>query len=269
MDKKRRNFLKLAGGAGALLLGGKTIGDVVVGTTSEANAATGHATEARGKTRWAMVINVAECHKQGDCNKCAEACHLAHNVPDFGKGSPHEVKWIWKAAYENVFPDQTNEYNAKRLAGKPVLALCNHCENPPCVRVCPTKATWKREDGIVAIDMHRCIGCRFCIAACPYGSRSCNWVDPNKAKNLVNGPTNENYPMRTMGVVEKCTFCIERVEVGMQPKCVEVCPAKAMRFGNLEGSRPEDLAVKEWLESYQTIRRKPALGTGPEVFYII
>jgi molybdopterin-containing oxidoreductase family iron-sulfur binding subunit len=144
----------------------------------------------------------------------------------------------------------------------PVLVFCNHCDNPPCVRVCPTKATWKREDGIVMMDWHRCIGCRYCVAGCPYGSRSFNWVEPRPhIKSL-----NPEFPTRTKGVVEKCTFCEERLAKGQGPACVSACREKAMVFGNLNDPASE---VRELLRVRYSIRRKPQLGTQPEVYYLV
>jgi molybdopterin-containing oxidoreductase family iron-sulfur binding subunit len=134
------------------------------------------------------------------------------------------------------------------------------------VRVCPTQATWKREDGIVAMDWHRCIGCRYCMAACPYGSRSFNWMDP---RPYIKNP-NPEFPTRTKGVVEKCTFCTERLAgPGGHPRppaCVEACPEKALVFGNLADPRSP---IRELLATRSHIRRKPELGTGPDVFYIV
>ena len=212
-------------------------------------------------TRWAMVIDLRKCLKDRGCTDCIVACDTAHNVPHLPNRA-HEVKWIWKEPFDKVFADQSNRYTAESLRGMPVLVFCNHCDNPPCVRVCPTKATWKREDGIVMMDWHRCIGCRYCVAACPYGSRSFNWVDPRPyIRNL-----NADFPTRTKGVVEKCTFCEERLAKGRPPACVEACPEKALIFGNLEDPQSE---VRGLLRSRYTMRRKPELGTQPEVFYII
>ncbi len=112
--------------------------------------------------------------------------------------------------YEQAFPDQENKFATEPLQDRRVLVLCNHCDNPPCVRVCPTQATWRRDDGIVMMDYHRCIGCRYCMAACPYGSRSFNWRDPRPYIKDIN----DGYPTRTKGVVEKCNFCEERLATG-------------------------------------------------------
>jgi len=131
----------------------------------------------------------------------------------------------------NVFPGQSDDFNTQNLLGKPFVALCNHCTNPPCVRVCPTKATFKRaEDGIVMMDFHRCIGCRYCMAGCPYGARSFNFRDP---RPYIKTELNMKFPTRERGVVEKCNFCAERLADGLLPACVEACKAGALSFGDL------------------------------------
>ena len=210
-------------------------------------------------TRWAMAIDTAKCLKQDNCTKCIDACDLAHNVPSI-PDRRRAVRWIWKEPFDRAFPNQVDELSPLRAA--PVMVMCNHCDDPPCVRVCPTQATWKREDGIVAMDWHRCIGCRYCMAACPYGSRSFNWMDP---RPYVHNQTPE-FPTRTKGVVEKCTFCPERLAAGKPPLCVEACPEKALVFGNLADPHSP---IRELLASRRHIRRRPELGTGPEVYYIV
>ena len=173
----------------------------------------------------------------------------------------YEVKWLWTQHFHNAFPGEAPAHMAEQVEHMNFLVLCNHCQNPPCVRVCPTKATFQREDGIVMMDMHRCIGCRFCMAGCPYGSRSFNWKDPRPyVKEQYPG-----YPTREIGVVEKCTFCAERLAQGLQPACVEASGG-AMVFGDLEDEKSE---VREYLRTYFTIRRKAHLGTNPQVYYIV
>ncbi len=139
--------------------------------------------------------------------------------------------------------------------------LCNHCESPACVRVCPTKATFRRKDGIVVMDYHRCIGCRYCMAGCPFGARSFNFMDPRNHIAKVN-PT---FPTRMRGVVEKCTFCSELLAVGKMPLCVEASNG-AIAFGDL--TDPES-SVRKLLAENFTLRRKPTLGTEPSVYYIL
>ncbi len=253
MKISRKDFLRLSGLTLLAAAGKKAIGALA--------GKGGQSVAARATTRWAMVIDTAKCLKEEGCTKCISACHKAHNVP--GINDPlHEVKWIWKEPFENAFPSQEGAYTEGALQGKLVMVFCNHCDNPPCVRVCPTQATWKREDGIVMMDWHRCIGCRYCMAACPYGSRSFNWFDPRPYVSELN----PDYPTRTKGVVEKCTFCDERLAKGQAPLCVEVCPEKALVFGNLADPNSE---VRRLLDGRFSIRRKPELGTRPEVFYIV
>ncbi|MCW5977134.1 MAG: 4Fe-4S dicluster domain-containing protein [Bryobacteraceae bacterium] len=211
--------------------------------------------------RWAMVVDARKCLQKEGCQKCIEACHRMHNVPAFAEPR-HEVRWIWKEPFERAFPSQENLYSQAAFRDKPFPVFCNHCDNPPCVRVCPTGATWKRDDGIVMMDWHRCIGCRYCVAACPYGSRSFNWLDPRPRLTQMNA----EFPTRTKGVVEKCTFCEERLARGEAPACVEACPEKAMVFGNLADPASE---VRQLLGARYTVRRKPELGTRPEVYYIV
>ncbi|HSC71078.1 MAG TPA: 4Fe-4S dicluster domain-containing protein, partial [Candidatus Methylomirabilis sp.] len=170
-----------------------------------------------------------------------------------------EVKWIWKAPFAKVFPAES-EYAALKDVQVPVL--CNHCDNPPCVRVCPTAATWKREDGIVMMDWHRCIGCRYCVAGCPYGSRSFNWRDPRPHIQALNPA----FPTRSKGVVEKCNLCEERLARGEPPACVAACEEKALVFGNLEDPGS---AVRQLLRTRYTIRRRPELGTRPAIYYLV
>ncbi|MBI5062227.1 MAG: 4Fe-4S dicluster domain-containing protein, partial [Desulfatitalea sp.] len=170
----------------------------------------------------------------------------------------------WETHFHSAFPDSANRFTSEEAEQRPYLVLCNHCQNPPCVRACPTQATFKREsDGVVMMDMHRCIGCRFCMAACPYGSRSFNFVEP--LKGLVEKEINLKYPRRMKGVVEKCTFCVERLAEGQMPACVEASGG-AIVFGDLEDPESE---VRQVLRENFTIRRKQSLGTEPCVYYIV
>lgn len=258
MKIDRRKFLKIAGLAGAGL--GLSGFEILKPGAVEASSAS--AVPSSG-TRLALVIDTQRSWKNEDYRRVTEACHSIHNVPDIGN-TKDEVKWIWTDTYDHTFPDQKNAYLPQGIREKRFLLLCNHCDKPPCVRVCPTKATFKRKrDGVVIQDPHRCIGCRFCMAACPYGSRSFNWVDPRK--HLDMNKVNPDFPTRTMGVVEKCTFCVERLAKRLEPACVEVSNG-AMTFGNLADPHSE---VRKILNRSFTLRRKPTLGTQPSVFYII
>ena len=230
MDSSRRGFLRIAG----LSVIGAAGGSALVTRGSETGPVSGahdDAPETLG-TRLAMVIDLRRFSKNDpQLKRIVDACNRTHNVPDFGDDTKNEIKWIWTEDFETAFHSQEFHYIRDDLKGKPTLLLCNHCDNPPCTRVCPTGATWKRdEDGIVMMDWHRCIGCRYCVVACPYGSRSFNWRDPRP--NIEN--IHADFPTRTRGVVEKCTFCDERLIKGQLPACVEACKEKALVFGDLE-----------------------------------
>jgi molybdopterin-containing oxidoreductase family iron-sulfur binding subunit len=265
MNEDRRRFLKQAGRAVVGLGWGLPL--LAAGCTTRHGGGGG----GEAGTQWAMVVDIEKCRDEAVRRACIEACHRVHNVPDIPE-SDDEVKWIWTEKYPNAFPDQVHDRDAS-MREAPVLVMCNHCTRPPCTKVCPTKATWRREsDGIVMMDMHRCIGCRYCIAACPYGSRSFNWKDPRDY--IEKGPDGEyvsNYPTRAKGVVEKCNFCAERLRDGLKPACVEAANALpqgtgALTFGDLDD---RDSEVSKIVREKHTICRRVSLGTGPNVYYII
>jgi molybdopterin-containing oxidoreductase family iron-sulfur binding subunit len=267
MSVERRKFLKIAGLTALGLAGGapaKILSED--GTIVDSTELLGDTTSTpRGPLtakRWAMVVDLAKCREQGDCDDCRKACHLVHNVPQFDNPKD-EIKWIWKEKFDHAFGELEHEYLDEEVKHTQAVVLCNHCDNPPCVRVCPTQATWKREkDGIVMMDWHRCIGCRYCVVACPYGSRSFNWRDPRPHIKEIQ----KDFPTRARGVVEKCTFCETRLDRGEIPACVEACKARAMVFGDLEDPSSE---VRKLLAERYSIRRKPTLGTQPEVYYLL
>jgi len=268
MTMNKRDFLKLTGLA---LIG--------AGAAPGLEAAAG---EKKTGRRWAMVIDLTQ---DVDWAPVIKACHRAHNVPDFVHNRAdsrvndirHEIKWLWTERYANSFEVEHDEeqYVSERLREMKLPVLCNHCDSPPCVRACPTKATFKRPDGIVIMDYHRCIGCRFCMAACPYGSRSFNFKDPRLGFKDPGGEggwsvPNPDFPTRMKGVVEKCNFCAERIAVGRRPACVDACSEGALAFGDLNdpGLHGFDDVAKILRESF-TIKRKPNLGTVPMVYYIV
>lgn len=275
MGIDRRNFLKVSGLTCIGLASGsvsRVFGNQNATPEEVADAAvadTAHTTTEQLKegrpltaTRWAMVIDLTKCKRHEGCEDCARACHEVHNVPEF-KEHKHEIKWIWKESFGHTFHSQKHILQADKWKHTETLVLCNHCDNPPCVRVCPTKATWRREsDGIVMMDWHRCIGCRYCVAACPYGSRSFNWVDPRPHIDDID----PSYPTRSKGVVEKCTFCDERISRGKLPACVEACKHGAIVFGDADDPNSE---VRKLLDENFNLRRKPNLGTRPQVYYIM
>lgn len=261
MKISKRDFLKISGVA-LIGVSAKPAVDALGDRPGSKFLASPNALTA---TRWAMVVNHQRC--KSNCTVCIEACHRAHNVPHITDDPRHEIKWLWEEPYENAFavPETEGKYLEAEVREKPFLTLCNHCDNPPCVRVCPTQATFKRpEDGIVMMDFHRCIGCRYCMAACPYGSRSFNYVNPRL--HLTAAQMNPAFPTRMKGVVEKCNFCNERLAEGKIPACVEACPEKALAFGDLGDPNSE---VSKLLRDNYTIKRKPELGTLPMVYYIV
>ncbi|MBU1171800.1 MAG: 4Fe-4S dicluster domain-containing protein [Proteobacteria bacterium] len=268
--KNRRDFLKVAG-ASALGLSTLSAGNAfAIGEHFIPADQTKKKDSVLEGTRWGMVIDTRKLTPE-IVEDVTHICREKHNVPDCQlfeepkkNKEHHEIKWIWEEHFHNAFPNMAADFLAKKLEDTPFLVLCNQCENPPCVRACPTKATFKRPDGIVLMDFHRCIGCRFCMAACPYGSRSFNFQDPRNG--LVDRkPTNPDFPTRMKGVVEKCNFCAERLAVGEMPHCVEVSKG-AITFGDIGDEHSE---IRLMLEENYTIRRKVALGTGPSVFYIV
>jgi molybdopterin-containing oxidoreductase family iron-sulfur binding subunit len=278
MDNKRRKFLKMAG---ATALAGISAPAVVKLASSPAVAASdnhGHAAaaDAHGDAhgghgdapkgiRLGMVIDMRKLYGEPALKeKAIQACIKAHNIPEDIEDPKNAVKWIWKTPFENAFPEHSHYHPSKQSLENDHLVLCNHCDEPPCVRVCPTKATFKYEkNGVVAMDYHRCIGCRFCMMGCPYGARSFNWFDPRPYIKTYN----PQFPTRTRGVVEKCNFCSERLALGLEPACVEAVKDEgAIVFGDLNDPQSE---VSKLLAENPTLQRKPALGTKPSVFYIV
>jgi molybdopterin-containing oxidoreductase family iron-sulfur binding subunit len=206
-----------------------------------------------------MALDAAKC--RAGCTDCIAACHQAHNVPDFGNPKD-DVRWIGLEPAPRVFPAEIHARVPDAVRSLSLPVFCNHCENPPCVRVCPTQATFRRADGVVMMDYHRCIGCRFCMAACPYGSRSMNYREPRAFIKKVN----PDFPTRTRGVVEKCNFCEERLAKGVLPACVLACKEKALVFGDLEAGASE---LRRLLAGKLTLRRRAELGTGPQIYYLL
>lgn len=252
MKINRRDFLK-AGGATALVLAGWPLARAVA-EKEPATVQTG--------VKWALAIDVRRCweKQQAGCRECMKACHYHHNVPDL-VGTKNEVKWIWAAPFTAVFPELEGMME-EQLRQSQALTLCNHCDNAPCVRVCPTKATFQTAAGVTVMDYHRCIGCRYCMAACPYGARSFNFVDPRPFISEVN----PDFPTREKGVVEKCNLCDERLALGQRPICVEVCPHGCLYFGDLNNP---DSEVRRVLAGRFSLQRKAELGTRPKVYYLV
>ena len=182
--------------------------------------------KAKAKVHYGMVIDLRRCI---GCHSCSVACKAEVESPPGVYRS--WVKIIEKGTYPHV-----------RKFFLP--SLCNNCDHPICLTNCPVKATWKREDGIVVVDPHRCIGCKYCMASCPYDVRSIN-------------------PLKR--IVQKCEFCRHRVDAGIEPACVETCLGRARIFGNMLDPKSE---ISQLLATLPTQVIKPDLGTYPQVFYI-
>ena len=201
------------------------------------------------------------------CRRCVHAC-----VEENNQSRDPEVHWIRVLEMENErgidFAHADPYYQPEKVPQEGrfyVPVSCQQCRNAPCTKVCPTGATWTEPDGVVVIDYDWCIGCRYCMAACPYGARHFNWGEPSLPAGSVNPRTHVlgNRP-RPKGVVEKCTFCIQRARDGRYPACVEVCPAGARKFGNLLDPGSE---VRYVLEHKRVLVLKPELNTLPKFFY--
>lgn len=226
------------------------------GGAAVAYAASPQAPQARldGGRRWIMVIDLSKCD---GCRECTRACTAMHFVPA-------GQEWI------KVYEIQDNPLAAPYWFPRP----CMQCDNPPCVKVCPVSATWKREDGIVVQDTSRCIGCRFCIAACPYQARYFNWVEPPHTPEEHAQPysTDWNFP-HVKGVTEKCIFCPGLIKQGKLPACVDACPMGAIYFGDeredaVTNSQGETLPLGEIIQRHAGYRFMEELGTEPRVYYL-
>ncbi|MCL4491035.1 MAG: 4Fe-4S dicluster domain-containing protein [Nitrospirae bacterium] len=202
------------------------------------------------------------------CRRCVYAC-----VDENNQSRTPQVHWITVLRFKKgeKWIDLENSekyYSPKQVPEKDFFYMpvqCQQCENPPCVKACPTQATWKEPDGIVVIDYNWCIGCRYCMAACPYGARRFNWAKPNIPADEINPETHYlgNRP-RYKGVVEKCTFCIQRTRAGKYPACVEVCPVGARKFGNLLDPKSE---IRYLIENKRVFRLKEDMNTNPKFYY--
>jgi molybdopterin-containing oxidoreductase family iron-sulfur binding subunit len=240
----RREFVKIGG----LVTAGSAVGFGLPLLPLYRASATGEVADRSG-TRWGMVIDVTKC--PDGCTACVDACRKENNVALHG--DPRlDIHWIRKAKISRRVENAT-EISAP--------LLCNHCDHPPCALVCPVQATYQRKDGIVICDKHRCIGCRYCLIACPYNMRMFNFKSNHKWENKA-------YPGRAHGVSESCTFCSHRLDQGGEPACVEACHGSgggAMVFGDLNDSESE---VAKVVASRRVRGLREDLGLNPKVFYI-
>ncbi|WP_080799203.1 4Fe-4S dicluster domain-containing protein [Arabiibacter massiliensis] len=202
-------------------------------------------------TRLGIAINTRRCI---GCQTCALSCKMQNRVPD-------GMMWnrvITEGA--DVLDGAVGTY--PRLSRTYLPIACQHCENPACLRVCPTGATYKDDKGRVEVDYEKCIGCRMCMAACPYNARVFNWNDPAFKPDFAYG--DDSVPVRTKGVVEKCTLCKERTDRDEEPMCVQNCPYEARIFGDLDDPNSEISRVVREKEADILL---PEQGTRPQIYY--
>lgn len=198
--------------------------------------------------RYGMLIDLRRCV---GCFACVMACKAEHATP---KG----VTW------NRVIVEEKGEYPQARMSFKPIL--CNHCSNPPCLSVCPTGATSKRPDGIVTVNAKKCIGCQYCVVACPYQARSFNKASEGYfPKYGLTVLEQQGYKQHIKGTPGKCVFCYERVDQGKDPACVVGCPGRARIFGDLDDPNSE---VARLIKEHKPYRLIEELGTEPKVYYI-
>jgi Fe-S-cluster-containing dehydrogenase component len=217
--------------------------------------------------RWGMVVNLTKCTR---CHACVTACRIEHFLP-IGMTWPRLIAWE---------PETTQTGQKAELTTFPVR--CNQCKEAPCVEVCPAEATVKREDGIVYVDNKKCVGCRYCVVACPYQNRTFLSKDkdtgyfPKHEKTRFEKAGKKLYP-HIDGTTEKCNFCMERIDAGMSkgmkpgrdrpatPACVNTCQARALTFGDLDDPNSEVSILIREKNGYSL---HPEYGTEPSVYYI-
>lgn len=232
IDIQRRQFLKTSAGAAVVAVApGMMLYSVAQGKSEGASS----------KVRWGMLIDTNQC-KPG-CNDCVSACNRENGLS--GGTLPTDSQWIRKIEIKDV--------SSGRELSLPMM--CQHCEHPPCVDVCPTNASMKRADGIVLVDKHRCIGCRYCMMACPY-----------KARSFVHEPLHDQNPdvPRGKGTVESCTLCVHRIDQGGKPACAEACPNKVILFGDLNDANSE---IARKVRTVASVQIRADLHLNPGVRY--
>jgi len=262
IDLTRRDFLRIAGAAagsafGAVIL---TSGPLSPFAGLKQQQITGESLGthfgATGKHHWGMVIDLDKCI---GCEYCLRACSATNDVA---------IDKPWNI----VVPELTS-------SGQPFFFSrpCLHCQVAPCVEVCPVKATYVREDGLVVMDYDRCIGCRYCEIACPYDARKFNWEKRSDENSLIPTWGIAEIERRPRGVIEKCTFCIHRIDAGLKagltpgihpeatPACVNICPVGARSFGDL---RDTESRVSQLITNNPAFVLREELGTKPSVFYL-
>ncbi|MBI2165056.1 MAG: 4Fe-4S dicluster domain-containing protein [Chloroflexi bacterium] len=251
----RRQVLKAVGAAGVAALAAPLMPAFLARSAGSGPEEGSKATRLR---QWVLVFDLRKCEgciTKGTPPKCIEGCNAEHFVPE-------GQEWI------RVFQVEGPAGHSYFLP-RP----CMQCENPPCVKVCPVGATYRNDEGIVLINHERCIGCRMCMAACPYGVRSFNWDQPENPPGALFANYSPQYPVpHRRGTVEKCMLCAHRVQDGKLPACAEACPMYAIYLGDLT----EDIAtngkdvvkLSQLLADSSAFRLKEELGTRPRVWYI-
>lgn len=223
------------------------------------------------KPQWAMVIDLDRCT---GCEACVVACRVENNIPTVGPeeaAKGRSMNWIRVERYfEGEYPDVKVKF---------MPVLCQHCEEAPCEPVCPVYATYHTDEGLNAQVYNRCVGTRYCANNCPYTVRFFNFFDPKWDAPLEKA-LNPEVSVRTRGVMEKCTFCIQRIRKGEEkakddgrdvrdgdvtPACVQTCQTKAMYFGNIADPESE---VSKLSKSNRATRLLEDLGTKPKVIYL-
>ncbi len=222
-------------------------------------------------SRWGMVIDLSKCTA---CQACVVACQTENNIPCV---EPEQAALGRISAWLTVLPEIKGTYPRTSMELRPLP--CLHCDSPPCIRVCPVAATGITPEGVVRQTFARCIGCRYCTNACPYTRRMFNWYTPNFPGELQQA-LNPDVSVRPKGVVEKCTLCHHRLIQARErardegrsladgdyvPACVEICPANAMYFGDLDDPNSK---VAELARSPRAVRYLEELGTEPKVIYL-
>jgi molybdopterin-containing oxidoreductase family iron-sulfur binding subunit len=204
--------------------------------------------------RYGMLIDLKRCV---GCMTCSVLCKVANNLPE---------KIWWNRIMTvggNYIDTAVGEFPNIEFSHLPVN--CQHCANPPCVKSCPVGATYKREeDGLVMQDYDKCIGCRMCMVACPYNARSFNWQKPVYSAEYPLG--DPDVATHEYNVVEKCTFCVQRLANGEAPACMELCPTRARFWGDIEDP---DSEISRKLRGRQTLRLLEEKGAEPSVYYLV
>jgi Fe-S-cluster-containing dehydrogenase component len=260
VELNRRDFLVLGGTAAGSIVAAQVLTTGVLSPFGQLKQrqVTGDAApeKASSEYHWGMVINLEKCI---GCEYCQRACSATNDVLD-------DKPW-------NIVVEDQMDNGQTFFFSRP----CLHCQDAPCVEVCPVQATYHREDGLVVMDYDRCIGCRYCEVACPYDARKFNWAERTDVNPYIPTWGTAEVPRRPRGVVEKCTFCIHRIDSGLAaglmpgvnveatPACVNACPVGARIFGNLKDPNSK---ISQAIANNPTVRLREEMGTEPSVYYI-